>query len=75
MKTSLALDNGVGATPPLGFSTWNYFLTAVNATLVKQLADAMAATGLRAAGYEYLNVRRRWRWSSQPAGARRAAWA
>jgi hypothetical protein len=51
-----ALDNGVGLTPALGFSTWNRFLYGINASLVEELADAMVSTGLVAAGYRYLNL-------------------
>ena len=53
----LGLDNGLGRTPVLAYSTWNYFNTAVNETLVQQLADALVATGLRDLGYQTLNVR------------------
>lgn len=51
---AVALDNGVGTTAALGWSSWNYFLYDVNATLIEDIADALVATGLRDAGY---NVR------------------
>jgi len=50
------LDNGLGLTPALAFSTWNRFALAVNESLILQLADALVATGLRDAGFGYLNV-------------------
>jgi hypothetical protein len=53
---SHALDNGLARTPPLGWSTWNYFATQINETLLVEMADAMVHTGLAKAGFEYINV-------------------
>lgn len=41
-------------TPPMGWNSWNTFATAINEQLIKETADAMVASGLLAAGYEYL---------------------
>ena len=51
-----ALDNGVGARPPLGWSSWNHFNSNINANILKEAADAMATNGLLDAGYEYINL-------------------
>ena len=51
-----ALDNGVGARPPLGWSSWNHFNSHINADILKEVADAMATNGLLDAGYEYINL-------------------
>eukprot|EP00038_Savillea_parva_P010865 m.193374 g.193374 ORF g.193374 m.193374 type:complete len:481 (-) comp18907_c0_seq1:27-1469(-) len=56
-----ALDNGLGLTPPLAYSTWNYFNTDINSTLVIQLADALVSTGLRDAGFTTLNLDAGWK--------------
>ena len=48
---SSALDNGMGRTPALGYSTWNRWLLGINETLVLELADALVSTGLRSAGF------------------------
>ena len=53
---TLALDNGVGLTPALGWSTWNTFQGAVSAELLRASADTMVSSGLRDAGYEYINL-------------------
>ena len=45
VRATLALDNGLGSTPPLAYSTWNYFNDAINDTLVRELADALVSTG------------------------------
>ena len=50
---TLGLDNGVGLTPAMGWSTWNTFGGSVSDALLRQSADAMVASGLRDAGYKY----------------------
>jgi alpha-galactosidase len=55
-----ALENGVGRTPAMGFSTWNTFGGSVSDALLRETADAMATNGLLAAGYEYLNLDDGW---------------
>jgi alpha-galactosidase len=57
---ALALDNGVGRTPALGWSSWNTFGPAVSDALIRETADAMAANGLLDAGYEYINLDDGW---------------
>eukprot|EP00052_Salpingoeca_macrocollata_P011922 m.92005 g.92005 ORF g.92005 m.92005 type:complete len:455 (+) comp18261_c0_seq3:3-1367(+) len=53
---SLQLDNGLGLTPPLAWSSWNFFANGVNESVVLETADALISTGLRAVGYEYVNI-------------------
>ena len=55
---TLGLDNGLGmAGPAMGWSSWNHFACAgLNARVIMETADAMASSGLKAAGYEYVNV-------------------
>jgi hypothetical protein len=36
-----------------GWSSWNHFFCNINEMIVRQTADAMVATGLTAAGYQY----------------------
>lgn len=52
----LALDNGVGVTPAMGWSSWNLFACNINETLIKQMADALVSSGLSALGYSYINL-------------------
>lgn len=56
VHATLALDNGLGSTPPLAYSTWNYFNDAINDTLVRELADALVSTGLAEVGYKTVNI-------------------
>lgn len=51
-----ALDNGLARTPPMGWNSWNKFGCDVSEKLVREMADAMVATGMRDAGYRYLVI-------------------
>jgi alpha-galactosidase len=51
-----ALDNGLARTPPMGFNDWNAFGCNVSEQLIKQTADLFVSSGLKAAGYEYVNI-------------------
>jgi alpha-galactosidase len=46
----------VASTPPMGWNSWNKFGCDVNEALVREVADAMVASGLRDAGYRYVNI-------------------
>lgn len=43
-------------TPPMGWNSWNKFGCNVSEQLIKEMADAMIATGMKDAGYEYLVI-------------------
>lgn len=43
-------------TPPMGWNSWNKFACNVSAKLLMETADAMEASGMRDAGYEYIVV-------------------
>lgn len=42
--------------PPMGWNSWNKFGCEINENIVKEVADAMASNGMKAAGYEYIVV-------------------
>ena len=46
----------VGATPPMGWNSWNTFQCNISETLIKGIADIMASSGMQAAGYQYVNI-------------------
>lgn len=48
-------DN-LSQTPQMGWSTWNKFQGNINEDIIKGIADALVETGLRDAGYTYLNI-------------------
>ena len=51
-----ALGNGLALTPPMGLNSWNYFGCNIDQWKIMGMADAMVKTGLRDAGYIYLNM-------------------
>jgi alpha-galactosidase len=71
--TSFAMDSGaetgsdsatqdggpniLGATPPMGWNSWNTFACdGLNESVVEAVADAMVSNGMKAAGYQYVNL-------------------
>jgi alpha-galactosidase len=43
-------------TPPLGWNSWNHFGCDVSEELIRETADAMVASGMKDAGYLYVNI-------------------
>jgi alpha-galactosidase len=50
------LQNDLAKTPPMGWNSWNHFGCDINEDIIKQMADAMVKSGMKAAGYEYINI-------------------
>jgi alpha-galactosidase len=50
------LDNGLARTPPMGWNSWNKFGCNVSEKLIKEMADAVVASGMRDAGYQYVVI-------------------
>jgi alpha-galactosidase len=48
--------NQLALTPPMGWNSWNKFANNVNEDLIRQTADAMAASGMKDAGFQYVNI-------------------
>lgn len=42
--------------PTMGWSSWNAYGFTINETIIKSQADAIVSTGLKDAGYIYLNI-------------------
>ena len=53
-------DNGLAKTPPMGWNSWNKFAEHVDDTAVRSMADAMVSSGMRDAGYMYINIDDTW---------------
>lgn len=51
-----AEDNGVGARPALGWSSWSFVRHHPTAQTIEATAKAMRTSGLAAAGFGYVNV-------------------
>lgn len=61
-------SNGLAATPPMGWNSWNHFAGKITAADVRAMADAMVANGMRDAGYVYVNVDDTWEGDRNSAG-------
>jgi alpha-galactosidase len=51
-----ALDDGLARTPPMGWNGWYAFGCRTDEAKVRAAADALVSSGLRDAGYTYVNV-------------------
>lgn len=53
-----ALADGLALTPPMGFNNWNstHCRAEFDEAMVKGIADLFVAKGLKAAGYQYVNL-------------------
>lgn len=50
----------VAATPAMGWNSWNHFATHVTDKDVRDAADAIVASGMKDAGYTYVNIDDAW---------------
>ncbi|ETO33695.1 Melibiase family protein [Reticulomyxa filosa] len=62
------LDNGVGKTPQMGWNSWNGYHCGINQELIEQVIKSMVSTGLRDAGYKYVNLDDCWQLYRDPNG-------
>ena len=47
---------GLLTAPPMGWNSWNKFQCDINEDMIREMADALVATGLRDAGYQYIVI-------------------
>jgi len=52
--------NGLAKTPPMGWNSWNLFAGRIDDKTVREMADALVTSGMRDAGYVYLNIDDTW---------------
>jgi len=50
----------IAQTPPMGWNSWNYFHGNVTEQDVRAAADALVSTGMKDAGYVYVNIDDTW---------------
>jgi alpha-galactosidase len=62
----------VAATPPMGWNSWNHFAGKIDDATVRAQADAMVSSGMRDAGYVYINIDDTWQADRDAAGVIRA---
>jgi alpha-galactosidase len=52
--------NTLAKTPPMGWNSWNKFRNQVSDAMIREMADAMVTSGMRDAGYIYVNIDDTW---------------
>jgi alpha-galactosidase len=55
-KQNYGKFEGLALTPPMGWNSWNKFACNVDEKLIRETADAMVSSGMKAAGYTYINI-------------------
>src|SRR5271156_446378 len=55
-----AQKDGLAALPPMGWNSWNHFKNKVDDASVRAAAEAMVSSGMRDAGYVYVNIDDTW---------------
>jgi len=50
----------LAATPPMGWNSWNWFAGKVTDKDIRQAADLLVSSGMRDAGYVYVNIDDTW---------------
>jgi alpha-galactosidase len=50
----------LAATPPMGWNSWNHFHENVTDAVIRAQAEAMVSSGMRDAGYKYINIDDTW---------------
>lgn len=58
----------LAATPPMGWNDWYQFECKVTDSVIRAAADALVSSGMKAAGYEYVNVDDCWQGQRDPQG-------
>ena len=62
-------DNGLVRTPPMGWNSWNHFAGRVTDAIVRQTADDIVSSGMKDAGYLYVNIDDTWEGPRDASGA------
>jgi len=53
-------QNNLALTPPMGWNSWNHFAERIDDKTVRAQADALVSSGLKDAGYVYVNIDDTW---------------
>jgi alpha-galactosidase len=63
-----AISANLALTPPMGWNSWNKFGCNVSEDLIKQMADVVVKSGMKDAGYTYVNIDDCWQVSRDAHG-------
>src|SRR6266849_4770852 len=61
-------SSALALTPPMGWNSWNKFAWNVSEDMIKGMADAMVKSGMKDAGYQYVNIDDCWQVSRDSNG-------
>ena len=59
---------GLAKTHPMGWNSWNKFACDVSEKMIREVADAMVASGMKDAGYQYIVIDDCWQVSRDSLG-------
>jgi alpha-galactosidase len=65
---SAQVPGPLAQTPPMGWNSWNRFACRVDEQLIRATADAMVKSGMKDAGYRYINIDDCWQAARDPRG-------
>ena len=60
LSHQMVAQTALAPTPPMGWNSWNHFAGKVTDADVRATADQMVSTGMRDAGYTYVNIDDTW---------------
>jgi alpha-galactosidase len=60
VSTCQGQDAGLARTPPMGWNSWNRYRLNINDAVIREQADALVKSGMKAAGYEYVVIDGGW---------------
>ena len=63
MLSLRVLASSLPLTPPMGWNSWNHFQVNITDAIVRAQAEAMVSSGMRDAGYVYINIDDGWQGS------------
>ena len=66
---ALAQGDQLARTPPMGWNSWNHFACKVTEADVRSAADAIVSSGMKDAGYVYVNIDDCWQGRRDAKGA------
>ena len=64
--------NGLAKTPPMGWNSWNKFGCRIDEAMIREVADAMVSSGMKDAGYLYVNIDDCWQGGRNGKGVMRS---
>ena len=67
-QVSPAPSANLALTPPMGWNSWNKFACNVSEDMIKNMADAVVKSGMKDAGYVYVNIDDCWQVSRDANG-------